>query len=83
MRQPISHFHFFPACDVLQNDPSSDLCLKGTGLRHRSDEGSRCKGTGQMRGQDVLISLPNEMTTSKGTGQIRQERNENDLLVGA
>ena len=44
------------------------------------------KGTGQMRGHsacDVLITLPNEMTTSKGTGQMRQERNENDLLVGA
>ena len=32
---------------------------------------------------DVLISLPNEMTTFKGTGQMRHERNENDLLVGA
>ena len=32
---------------------------------------------------DVLISLPNEMTTFIGTGQMRHERNENDLLVGS
>ena len=32
---------------------------------------------------DVLISLPNEMTTFKGTGQMGHERNENELLVGA
>ena len=32
---------------------------------------------------DVLISLPNKMTTFKGTDQMRHERNENDLLAGA
>ena len=64
------------ACDVLISVPLKVVISLGNEIK--TSRALLCYSA-----RDVLILLSNEMTTIKGTGQMRHERNENDLLVGA